>query len=200
MTTTELTIGLGGSERISSRVLKPPGGGSSNIFGPPDDAPVPSRPRHSASSASIGDAPAAESAPPAEEPADPAAQEDDADNRRDRGWCRRLGELRGRRRGPRLGRRRRRAGRDAAGREAGAGAGAGARPRATRRLLHAALVSAAAAAAAARSTATHAFQCADLAARRPPAAVQLAVDVEVALAGHRSRGWGALEASPAHAV
>ncbi|XP_037086919.1 skin secretory protein xP2-like [Pollicipes pollicipes] len=79
MTTTELTIGLGGSERISSRVLKPPGGGSSNIFGPPDDAPVPSRPRHSASSASIGDAPAAESAPPAEEPADPAAQEDDAD-------------------------------------------------------------------------------------------------------------------------
>jgi len=33
MTSTEYTVGLGGEDRTSSKILKPPGGGSSDIFG-----------------------------------------------------------------------------------------------------------------------------------------------------------------------
>ena len=48
------------------RVLKPPGGGSSNIFGPADDEPAPARANNrGASTLVLGDDPAP-SAPPAE--------------------------------------------------------------------------------------------------------------------------------------
>jgi len=38
--------GLPGSERASSRVLKPPGGGHSDIFGAPDTKPNHARPKY----------------------------------------------------------------------------------------------------------------------------------------------------------
>lgn len=44
MTTTNLYSGIG--EKSSSRVLKPPGGGHSNIFGEPDANPIRPRPKH----------------------------------------------------------------------------------------------------------------------------------------------------------
>jgi len=71
MTSTELTIGLGGSQKISSRVLKPPGGGSSDIFGAPEEVPQQARTDRNASNILNGDpAPAANPAP-----AEAAAQE-----------------------------------------------------------------------------------------------------------------------------
>lgn len=44
MTTTNLYSGIG--EKNSSRVLKPPGGGHSNIFGEPDACPIRARPKY----------------------------------------------------------------------------------------------------------------------------------------------------------
>lgn len=44
MTTTNLYSGIG--EKNSSRVLKPPGGGHSNIFGEPDACPIRARPKN----------------------------------------------------------------------------------------------------------------------------------------------------------
>lgn len=44
MTTTNLYSGIG--EKNSSRVLKPPGGGHSNIFGEPDACPIKARPKN----------------------------------------------------------------------------------------------------------------------------------------------------------
>lgn len=44
MTTTNLYSGIG--EKNSSRVLKPPGGGHSNIFGEPDACPIKARPKY----------------------------------------------------------------------------------------------------------------------------------------------------------
>lgn len=44
MTTTNLYSGIG--EKNSSRVLKPPGGGHSDIFGEPDACPIRARPKH----------------------------------------------------------------------------------------------------------------------------------------------------------
>lgn len=44
MTTTNLYSGIG--EKNSSRVLKPPGGGHSDIFGEPDACPIKARPKH----------------------------------------------------------------------------------------------------------------------------------------------------------
>lgn len=44
MTTTNLYSGIG--EKSSSRVLKPPGGGHSNIFGEPDACPIRARPKY----------------------------------------------------------------------------------------------------------------------------------------------------------
>lgn len=38
--------GLADNERSSSRVLKPPGGGHSNIFGPADSKPTHARPKY----------------------------------------------------------------------------------------------------------------------------------------------------------
>ena len=46
MTSTELKIGLTNSSRPSSRVLKPPGGGHSNIFAEPDVAVNAPRPKY----------------------------------------------------------------------------------------------------------------------------------------------------------
>ncbi|XP_037952570.1 uncharacterized protein LOC119683043 [Teleopsis dalmanni] len=46
MTSTELKIGLTGSARPSSRVLKPPGGGHSNIFAEPEVAVNAPRPKY----------------------------------------------------------------------------------------------------------------------------------------------------------
>ncbi|CAH2307669.1 Hypothetical predicted protein [Pelobates cultripes] len=43
MTSTHTFQGLDSDNKTSSRVLKPPGGGSSCIFGNPDDAPAPTR-------------------------------------------------------------------------------------------------------------------------------------------------------------
>lgn len=40
MTSTNFNIGLGDSSRPSSRVLRPPGGGHTNIFAEPDPEPV----------------------------------------------------------------------------------------------------------------------------------------------------------------
>lgn len=44
MTTTNLYSGIG--DKNSSRVLKPPGGGHSNIFGEPDACPIKARPKN----------------------------------------------------------------------------------------------------------------------------------------------------------
>jgi len=46
MTTTELKIGLNTSARPSSRVLKPPGGGHTNIFSEPEVAVNAPRPKY----------------------------------------------------------------------------------------------------------------------------------------------------------
>lgn len=46
MTSTELKIGLTNSARPSSRVLKPPGGGHSNIFGEPQVSVNAPRPKY----------------------------------------------------------------------------------------------------------------------------------------------------------
>lgn len=46
MTSTELKIGLTCSARPSSRVLKPPGGGHSNIFGEPEVSVNAPRPKY----------------------------------------------------------------------------------------------------------------------------------------------------------
>ncbi|XP_065362966.1 uncharacterized protein LOC135956406 [Calliphora vicina] len=46
MTTTELKIGLTSSTRPSSRVLKPPGGGHSNIFAEPEVSVNAPRPKY----------------------------------------------------------------------------------------------------------------------------------------------------------
>ncbi|KAM7363053.1 uncharacterized protein ACRADG_000111 isoform 1-T2 [Cochliomyia hominivorax] len=46
MTTTELKIGLTNSARPSSRVLKPPGGGHSNIFAEPEVSVNAPRPKY----------------------------------------------------------------------------------------------------------------------------------------------------------
>lgn len=46
MTSTELKIGLTNSNRPSSRVLKPPGGGHSNIFAEPEVSVNPPRPKY----------------------------------------------------------------------------------------------------------------------------------------------------------
>jgi len=45
MTSTEFNVGLGGG-KSSSRVLKPPGGGHSNIFGGAEAKPVNPRPKY----------------------------------------------------------------------------------------------------------------------------------------------------------
>lgn len=45
MTSTEFNVGLGGG-KSSSRVLKPPGGGHSNIFGGADAKPINPRPKY----------------------------------------------------------------------------------------------------------------------------------------------------------
>lgn len=45
MTSTEFNVGLGGS-KSSSRVLKPPGGGHSNIFGGAEAKPINPRPKY----------------------------------------------------------------------------------------------------------------------------------------------------------
>lgn len=46
MTSTEFNIGLGGTGKNSSRVLKPPGGGHSNIFGEAEVKHVNPRPKY----------------------------------------------------------------------------------------------------------------------------------------------------------
>ncbi|EDV44807.1 uncharacterized protein Dana_GF13990 [Drosophila ananassae] len=46
MTSTELKIGLTGSARPSTRVLKPPGGGHTNIFSEPEMAVNAPRPKY----------------------------------------------------------------------------------------------------------------------------------------------------------
>lgn len=45
MTSTNFNVGLGGTAKNSSRVLKPPGGGTSDIFGPAEPAEQPRRMR-----------------------------------------------------------------------------------------------------------------------------------------------------------
>jgi len=46
MTSTDIKIGLTSANRPSSRVLKPPGGGHSNIFAEPDVAVIAPRPKY----------------------------------------------------------------------------------------------------------------------------------------------------------
>ncbi|XP_044733983.1 jupiter microtubule associated homolog 1-like [Chrysoperla carnea] len=46
MTSTSINIGIASESRNSSRVLKPPGGGYSNIFGDPTPQEVPQRPKN----------------------------------------------------------------------------------------------------------------------------------------------------------
>lgn len=46
MTSTEVNLGFAGRNRPSSRVLKPPGGGHSNIFAESDVKPNPPRPKY----------------------------------------------------------------------------------------------------------------------------------------------------------
>lgn len=45
MSSTEFNVGLTG-DKASSRVLKPPGGGHSNIFGAPEQKPAQPRPKY----------------------------------------------------------------------------------------------------------------------------------------------------------
>lgn len=46
MASTEINLGYSDAERSSSRVLKPPGGGHSNIFESPEAKPNPPRPKY----------------------------------------------------------------------------------------------------------------------------------------------------------
>lgn len=46
MSSTEFNIGLNNASKTSSRVLKPPGGGHSDIFGAPDVKANPPRPKY----------------------------------------------------------------------------------------------------------------------------------------------------------
>lgn len=46
MSSTEFNIGLNNANKTSSRVLKPPGGGHSDIFGSPDVKANPPRPKY----------------------------------------------------------------------------------------------------------------------------------------------------------
>ncbi|KAM4631975.1 jupiter microtubule associated homolog 2 [Discoglossus pictus] len=62
MTSTHTFTGLDTDSKSSSRVLRPPGGGSSCIFGGPDDTPAPSR-QHKMSSNIFGSAPEPQSSP-----------------------------------------------------------------------------------------------------------------------------------------
>lgn len=52
MSSTTISVGLS-SDKMSSRVLKPPGGGHSNIFGPPEEAARPQRPKNNQQNSSM---------------------------------------------------------------------------------------------------------------------------------------------------
>lgn len=46
MSSTEYSVGMSGDQKTSSRVLKPPGGGHSDIFGSPEVKANPPRPKY----------------------------------------------------------------------------------------------------------------------------------------------------------
>ncbi|XP_077294681.1 uncharacterized protein LOC143917142 [Arctopsyche grandis] len=52
LSSSTISVGLS-SEKMSSRVLKPPGGGHSNIFGPPEEESRPQRPKNNQQNSSM---------------------------------------------------------------------------------------------------------------------------------------------------